>query len=656
MLRAGRFVITTVAVLSVLPLVAQKSPTDPWSVRMAKAVEQRYPDGKVGDQGPKGMKWNYNLGTLLQGMEGVWQTTADPQFYNYIRSNVDSAVSEDGTIAGFDPKKASLDDYLMGRQALFLYRTTLKEKYWKAATSIYRALEQQPRTPEGGFWHRSTYPNQMWLDGIYMAEPFYAEYSTVTGATKNYADITNQFKLIDDHLHDPKSGLLLHVWDESKKQRWADKTTGASPNVWARSVGWYMMALVETIEILPENDPSRTTLIAILIRNAEPLLRAQDKRTGLWWQLPALPAAEGNYYESSANCMFAYSFLKASRLGLLPVRYREAGVRAWEGILKQFVTTGDDGLPSLNMTVDGTGLSNDDAAKEDPGSHDGSVAYYLSVRKVSNDPRGLGPFLLAAVEVESLPNLGLGTGKQVVVDAWFNRQFRQTPYSNSELYHYKWNDESEPGYWFLGQAFRRSGATLGTLEAAPTAENLSGAQIYIIASPDTKEKTPQPNYISDADAKQVAAWVAKGGELFLLANDAPNTDLAGVNRLGATFGLHFEEGTTHHVIGQNYDMGLIDAPANGDLFHRAHTLYMKDTTEITPQTSNAKPQLTDKQGIAIISVKYGKGMVLAVIDPWLYNEYTDGRRLPAKFDNFAAGEEVIHWLLAHAHNGKESTK
>jgi unsaturated rhamnogalacturonyl hydrolase len=628
-----------------VPAIAQNKPaaSPPWSARMAQTVEARYPDGNVDDRILK-MKWNYNLGTLLEGMETAWRSTADPQYFNYIKSNVDSIVTEDGSISGFDPQKQALDDFLMGRQLLMLYRVTRQEKYWKAATQIYKAIEVQPRNPSGGFWHKGKYPNEMWLDGLYMAEPFYAEYSVLAGKSSNYADVVHQFVLIDKHLRDPRTGLLFHEWDETKKEPWADKVTGASPNIWARSIGWYMMALVDTLDILPGSDPNRAVLLPILNRYAEALVCAQDKTTGLWWQLPALPTVQGNYFESSATCMFTYAFFRGVNRGYLPVSYAASAQKAWSGIQSHFLTTTADGLPSLTSTVDGTGLGGNPY-------HDGSAAYYLSVRQRSDDARGLGPFLMAAVEQEAIADHKIGAGKTVMVDGWFNRQHRLNAAGVNELFHYKWDDRSDSGFSFVGDIFHHYGAQTTMLEAAPTAENLASAQIYLIVSPDTKEKTPQPNYISAEDAKAVVDWVRKGGVLMLMANDSPNTDLAGLNRIAALLGMNFAEGTTHHVIGNNIAAGTIVAAADGEVFHSPHTLYMKDTTEITVPAFG-HPVVTDKEGVAIATVPFGKGMVLAVIDPWIYNEYTDGRRLPAKYDNFAAAQEVVRWLLTHVHTGQ----
>ena len=175
--------------------------------------------------------WNYELGTLLEGMDAVWLNTADPRYFNYIKSSVDQFVAPDGSIPTYKPEEYQLDSILLGRQLLLLYGVTQDKRYLKAATLLYEQLAHQPRTPSGGFWHKQRYPNQMWLDGLYMAEPFYAEYASISHHPEEFNDITHQFALIEEHARDAKTGLLYHGWDESKQERWADKQTGDSPRV-----------------------------------------------------------------------------------------------------------------------------------------------------------------------------------------------------------------------------------------------------------------------------------------------------------------------------------------------------------------------------------------------------------------------------------------
>ncbi|HUB00759.1 MAG TPA: glycoside hydrolase family 88 protein [Terracidiphilus sp.] len=379
-------------VAAALAVQAQTAPL-PWSQRMANAAIRRWPDGRFAPAGAK-WSWNYELGTLLEGMDAVWTATENPRYLNYIRSSVDQFVNADGTISTYVPAEHQLDNILLGRQLLLLYRVTLDKRYAKAATFLFEQLQQQPRTPGGGFWHKERYPNQMWLDGLYMAEPFYAEYASSFPHPEAFNDIALQFNLIYTHVHDERTGLLYHGWDESKKERWANPKTGDSSAFWARGVGWYMMALVDTLPDFPAEDAGRATLKAQLTELAAAVARYQDPKTGLWYEVLNKPDAEGNYLEASASCMFVYAFVRAVRLGYLPASYMDNAKRGYAGVLSRFVTTGADGEVSLTGTVKSAGLGGKPY-------RDGSYAYYVGEKTVNNDPKGIGAFLLASTEMEA---------------------------------------------------------------------------------------------------------------------------------------------------------------------------------------------------------------------------------------------------------------
>jgi unsaturated rhamnogalacturonyl hydrolase len=363
-----------------------------WSKRAAQAAMARWPNGRIAPAGAKWV-WNYELGTLLMGVDGVWRRTGEGKYFEYIQSAVDPFIGPDGAIATYDAKENQLDSVLLGRQLLLLYRVTKQEKYAQAATVLYEQLKHQPRTASGGFWHKQRYPNQMWLDGLYMAEPFYAEYAATFHHPEAVSDIGLQFRLIDEHARDAKTGLLRHGWDESRQQRWADKETGQSPEAWARAMGWMMMALVDTLDYLPEGSAERRELLTQLGRDAAAVVRFQDKDSGLWWQVMDQGGKAGNYFESSGSCMFVYALAKGVRRGYLPGRYRSNAERGYKGILDHFVEAGAGNDVTLKGTVKVGGLGGDPY-------RDGTYAYYISEPVVSNDPKGVGAFLLASVEME----------------------------------------------------------------------------------------------------------------------------------------------------------------------------------------------------------------------------------------------------------------
>ena len=329
-------------------LVAQDD-NDHWAKRAADSAMARWPDGRfVAADAP--WHWNYELGTLLEGMDAVWLSTANGDYSKYIKSSVDQLVTPTGTIPTLKPEDHELDNILLGRQLLLLYRVTLDKRYLTAATFLYDQLAQQPRNADSGYWHKQRYPNQMWLDGLYMAEPFRAEYAFISHRPEDFKDITHQFVLMDEHARDPKTGLLYHGWDASKQERWANKQTGDSSEFWARGIGWYMMALVDTLPYYPADDPGRKQLLAILNREAAAVARYQDQKTGLWYTMMNKAGEKGNYFEASSACMFVYAFAKGVRRGYLPALYLANAERGYKGILSHFIKSNGADV-SLTDTV-----------------------------------------------------------------------------------------------------------------------------------------------------------------------------------------------------------------------------------------------------------------------------------------------------------------
>ena len=339
-------------------------------------------------------KWTYDHGLVLKGIEQVWRNTNDKQYLEFIQRSMDHFVADDGSIRTYSLEDYNIDNILPGRNLLFLYKITGKEKYRKAAATLREQLKTHPRTSEGGFWHKKIYPSQMWLDGLYMGEPFYAEYAATFHDDAAFDDIAKQFILMERHARDDKTGLLYHGWDESRKQRWSNPETGRSPNFWGRAMGWYAMALVDTLDNFPRQHPQRAELVAILNRVARAVAKYQDPRSGLWYQVLDKAGEKGNYLESSAACMFVYALAKGVRNGYLPASYRQIAQKGYRGILKEFVKTDANGQVNLEGTVSVAGLGGNPY-------RDGSYEYYLSEKVVTNDPKGVGALLFATTEMET---------------------------------------------------------------------------------------------------------------------------------------------------------------------------------------------------------------------------------------------------------------
>ena len=582
-------------------------------------------------------RWSYEQGVLLKGIENVWLNTADGKYFTFIQRSIDRFITDDGNIKTFRLEDYNLDNVNEGKLLLTLYRVTEKEKYKKAADHLREQLQGQPRTHEGGFWHKKIYPYQMWLDGLYMGEPFYAEYAMLFHDTAAFDDIARQFIWMEAHSRDPKTGLLYHGWDESKQQRWADPKTGLSPQFWGRAIGWYAMALVDTLDYFPENHPQRAELIAILKRLAPVIQKYQDPKSGTWYLILDKPGEKGNYLEASAACMFVYALAKGVRQGYLPDSYLAVAQKAYQGILKEFIETDANGQTNLNGTVGGAGLGGNPY-------RDGSYQYYVGEKIVKNDPKGVGAFLMASAEIELNANRAAGKGRTVTLDSYFNAETKKDITGQMAPWHYKWEERANGGYSLWGRVFQSFGASTKTLSEAPTAANLRGTNVYIIVDPDIPAENPKPNYIEAAHIKAITDWVKAGGVLVFMGNDSGNMEFDHFNQLAKEFGIQFKQDSRNKVPGNDFEKGLLVVREGDPIFKSAHRLYLKEisTLALSPP---AKPVFQDSGDVIMAVAKSGRGTVFAVGDPWLYNEYVDGRKLPPTFDNFKAARDLTKWLL-----------
>ena len=610
----------------------------PMSQKIATMVMKTWPSDTTASGKPF-KKWNYDEGVILKGIEGVWEQTADRSYFKYMQQSMDNLVSADGTmITGYKSDDYNIDNVLCGRILLSLYNVLGIPKYYTAATTLYNQLKSQPRTPEGGFWHKKRYENQMWLDGLYMGEPFYSEYAADFHKEADFDDIAKQFILMETHARDPKTGLLYHGWDYSKKEKWANPQTGLSQNFWARANGWYAMALVDVLDFIPESHPKRNEIIAILRRLSVAIQKYQDPKSGVWYDILDKQTEKGNYLESSSSSMFVYALAKGVRKGYLPESYIQVADKGYKGILDQFIETDAEGNTNLKGTVSVSGLGGS------PIYRDGSFAYYMSEKVVINDPKGVGAFLQCAVEMERLANYNAGRGKTVILDSYFNNELKKDVTGKMIPFHYKWDEKDNNGFTFLGNVFQNYGVKTTTLNYAPTAANLSKGDLYIIVDPDIPKENPNTKYIEEAHIKAISDWVKAGGMLIVLNNDTGNAEFKHLNKLMAKFGIQFNEDSRNHVTTPHFETGAINIPATDPIFKTAKKIYIKEiaTFKVIPP---AIASLTDGRDIIIATAKYGKGTVFAVGDPWFYNEYTDGRKLPADYDNLKAAQDLVKWAL-----------
>lgn len=340
-------------------------------------------------------KWSYDYGVVLKGFQLLWKKTNEQKYFDFIKTNIDYFVQEDGSIRGYSVKEFNIDHVNTGKLFFLLYQETGEVKYKKAAELLMQQLDNHPRTSEGAFWHKEIYPYQIWLDGLYMGAPFYAEFIHQFAEEKEYQDVLQQFEISYKHLFDAKTKLLIHAWDEKKVQPWADPETGLSHHFWSRSIGWYLMAAADTYELLHE-EIDCSLLKEILVTTLQALLPYQETNSGTWYQVTTETQRKGNYLEASGSSMFVYAMAKAVRLGILKKEeWYDQIKKSHQGLLDEFVLETKEGWLNLNKNCQVAGLGGAD-------QRDGSYAYYISEPIICNDQKGVGAFLQALIEVEEL--------------------------------------------------------------------------------------------------------------------------------------------------------------------------------------------------------------------------------------------------------------
>ena len=418
---------------------------------------------------------------------------------------------------------------------------------------------------------------------LYMREPFYAAYAKQFHEPEAFDDIANRFIWMEQHARDAKTGL-------------------------------YEMALVDVLENFPVTHPKHDTLVSILKRRANAIKKLQDPSTGLWHDILNSPKEKEPRIVVSASAMFIYANAKAVRLGFLPASYLAVSKKGYDGILKQFIDTNKEGYANLKGAL-------------------------------SEDPNGVGVFIQAANEMEWHLVPKLGKNKVFLLDDYYNAEKKKDIKGVEYAYHYKWPEMYNNGFSFLGNIITTNGLQTKTLSQAPTAGNLKNASIYMIVDADNIADNPTPNYMNDRDAQEIYNWVKAGGVLVLFHNDKPNADFTAINKLSDLFGIHFNEDTYNKVIGINYLGGKIDVPAGHQILKNVQTIYQKEVCSITVKAP-AKSVLTKGDLVVFATAKIGKGTVFATGDPWLYNEYTDGRMLPAMYQNAEAAKDLVRWLIS----------
>lgn len=369
----------------------------PLSRRVVDAEMTRCQDGSHLDGMQGKLKWNYTTGLELKAFLDVYLSSPEGNgaILKYVDDWYEQMIDDKGRILQNYKKSGFSTDHICPAKTLFeLYDATGKEKYRLAMDTIYNQIKEQPRTSEGGFWHKAVYPHQMWLDGLYMAQPFYAEYASRYLEDKDsaYRDILNNLITVARHTYDEKTGLYRHAFDESASMDWCVDKAGRSAHAWGRALGWYCMAIVDVLEFIPEGTEGRKEVEEIFKGIYKTLPEYADPKTGMWYQVLDQPGREGNYVEATASAMFTYAMLKGVRLGILDPSMGRTARKTYRKMVKEFVKTGADGLVELQRCCEVAGLGGKENRK-------GDYDYYINEKIRSNDPKGIGPLVWAALEM-----------------------------------------------------------------------------------------------------------------------------------------------------------------------------------------------------------------------------------------------------------------
>jgi unsaturated rhamnogalacturonyl hydrolase len=360
-----------------------------WSVRMANTVIAssdsliHYVAGRP--------KWAYDVAFLGMAMDKLGNV--DPKYSKYMEDWVRYFVRPDGSVIDYSLEEYNLDRIYPGRNILTVNRRNPDLKYKIALDNFIEQLKTHPKTNAGGYWHKKIYPWQMWLDGIYMASTYMVQYAKEFNAPEWYDVAAFQVKVIYEKTLDPSTGLLMHAWDESHQQKWCNPETGQSLYPWSRATGWYLMAIVDILDYLPADHPDRDALITILQKTCDALLKVCDPESGIWYQVLNQGGREGNYLEGSGSAMFTYVFARGAKMGYLDQKYIDFANKSFDGIIKELITVDEKGMLTMHNIVGGCGLGGNPY-------RDGSYEYYINEKRVDNDTKGIGAFILAALELD----------------------------------------------------------------------------------------------------------------------------------------------------------------------------------------------------------------------------------------------------------------
>ena len=584
----------------------------PLKLKVAASVMKIWPDTFALSSNPS-KKRNADEAVILKAMEELWYATGDAQYYQYVEHRIDDYVKQDGTLNDNILGEFKIEGLNIAKNFLTLFQVTGKEKYKKAVDLMYAQWMQYKKLNQ----------HPISIDELYLGVVFQAQYLSVFHDTAAFNEITQQFILLE------------HSWDPTKIKTSTKSIKTLSSHLWARTMGWYGMALIDALNYYPIDHPGRNVLIQILNRYAKAIIKVQNTN-GLWYDIIDVPKDPRNYFESSASSMMSKVLFKAVKLGYIDPTYVVYAQKAYDGLIAKCVRFTNDNFELLNSVA----VSNASGTSY----QEGSLDYYFQQPMVVNDPKAVGAFLQCAIQADAYAKTPFKVHKRVTLDAYYNNEIKKDAQGNDYRWHYSWEELSNSGNACLGAQFIDRGALLRTLTKAPTTENLKNTNVYIIIDADNIKDNPKPNFMNEQDANTIALWVKQGGVLLVMANDSANTDLVHMNILFQKFGVRATNNSVNMVKGDNYEMGNVFAVKGNGVFSESIKMHLKEVSALEVKAP-ATVVATNGDVPVMAKVNYGKGKVMIVGDPWLYNEYLDGRKLPKQYQNFQAAQQLVNWLM-----------
>lgn len=555
---------------------------------------------------------------ILNGIEGLWKATANGSYFDIIQKQVDLIVDDSGIILSNKIKEyANISD--LGTSILMLYQVTNKEKYLRALKSVYDILKIQQVANQGKPNNFKKPTDLIVHENLIYSAPFFAEYAKTFHDNDEFNFITGQLIL---------TGRKIVGSNKTIKPQHGNFSTFL--------LAMYGTSLVDALEYFPPNYHNSNVLLKILTQCAVKVGNCQNHETGLWSK-SVMEAGNKKYYpDLTISSMFVYLLAKSMRLGYLPSSYLPIAKKGYASLIKNFIRSDLTGkiklyaysLPALSNK--GYGFKNSNPT--------------IKEKNILNEYKSMGAFIRASNEMEMLPTLSLGIGKTVLLDNFFNHETRKDITGKIVPFHYIWEERDINGYSMFAEVFHKYGVKTKTLEYAPTLQNLKNADIYLIVDPDTEKESTHPNFIKKKDIEVIFDWVKGGGVLLIFGNDTGNVEFEHLNQLAAKFGFQFNYDSQNKVTGNNFEMGALKVASDHHIFKTAKKIYIK---EYASQNiiRNTKPIFINDNLVVMSVTKIGKGTVFAVGDPWFYNEYTDGRKLPPDFENYKAAEDLVKWVI-----------